>query len=65
MATIYCLVLVVKENPVKITLTKPLRRVMATLVVLSAGLLASCGDERTQPPATAPKVAMGQTVNAS
>ena len=49
----------------KITLTNTLRMVMATLVVLSAGLLSSCGTELTQPPAAAPKVAMGQTADAS
>ena len=49
----------------KITLTNTLRMVMATLVVLSAGLLSSCGVERTQPPAAAPKVAMGQPGNPS
>lgn len=38
---------------------------MTTLVILSTGLLSSCGVERTQPLDSAPKVTMGQTANAS
>jgi hypothetical protein len=53
------------ESPVEKTLTNIWSVVLAALVVLSGGLLLSCGVESTHHLATAPKSEMGRTADSS